>query len=347
MALQRALVVVPGAGAPATAVGRSRLVERLTSAPPGSRVLLTDHPWPDVEVEAAICEAAGYELVDGAGRDPDALLALSASAAAILTNWAPVTAEHFARSPDLRVVGRLGVGVDNIDLAAAAAHDVVVTRVPDYCVEEVSDHTVALVLAWARGIPFFDRAMRAGRFDPGALALRRVRDLEVGIWGTGRNGMATARKLAALGCSVRTDDRDPSRAAPFRAIPVGDLVADVDVLSVHLPLTEETRGVLGARLFTRMRPGSLVVNTGRGQLVDVDALVAALDAGRPGAAALDVVPGEPRVPAALVGRDDVCLTPHVAFSSVTSIAEVRRRATQDVVRVLRGETPLEPYPLAR
>lgn len=94
-----------------------------------------------------------------------------------------------------------------------------------------------------------------------------------------------------------------------------------------------------------MRPGLLAVITGRGQLVDVDALVAALDAGRPGAAALDVVPGEPRVPAALLGRDDVCLTPHVAFSSAASIAEVRRRAAQDVVRVLRGELPVDPYPL--
>lgn len=338
MAVQRTLVVPAAPGAPAPPV------DPLTPAPPGSVVLITDHPWPDVDIESAICEAAGYELVDGASRgESDDLLELGASAAGILTNWAPVTAELIANSPQLRVVGRLGVGVDNIDLAAAAARGVVVTRVPDYCVEEVSDHAVALVLAWARGIPFFDRAVRAGRFEPGALALRRVRDLEVGIWGTGRNGMATARKLAALGCTVRTDDRNPARSAPFPALPVAALVESADVLSVHLPLTEETRGILDARLLSHMRPGSLLVNTGRGHLVDVDALVAALDAGRPGAAALDVVPGEPEVPAVLLGRDDVCLTPHVAFSSVASIAEVRRRATEDVVRVLRGERPLDPY----
>ncbi len=307
--------------------------------------MITDHPWRGTDVEAAICTAAGYELVDAApGDDPAALEALASDsdAVGILTNWAPVTAALIEACPRLRVVSRLGVGVDNIDVAAAAAHGVVVTRVPDYCVEEVSDHAVAMVLAWARGITFFDREVRAGRFDPGARALRRVRDLVVGIWGAGRNGTATGRKLAAFGCSVLVDDHH-GRAGPFEAVALDELIGRSDVVSVHLPLNDETRGIVDAGVLSRMRPGSLLVNTGRGRLVDVDALVAALDAGRPGAAALDVLPEEPHVPPGLTGRDDVLITPHVAFSSVESVAEVRRRATEDLVRVLNGEQPRDPY----
>ncbi len=321
------------------------LAARRGPAPPGSHVVITDHPWPGTDVEAEICAAAGYELLDASpGDDPVALRMLAESAVGILTNWAPVTAELIEGCRDLRVVSRLGVGVDNIDLVSAAAHGVVVTRVPDYCVEEVSDHVVAMVLAWARGITFFDREIRAGHFDPGARDLHRVRDLVVGIWGTGRNGMATARKLSAFGCTVLIDDRHPDRAGPHTAVPVDELLGRSNVVSLHLPLTAETRGIVDAQVLARMRPGSLLVNTGRGRLVDVDALAAALDSSRPGAAALDVLPDEPHVPPSLAARDDVLVTPHVAFASVESVAEVRRRAAEDLVRVLRGETPLDPYP---
>lgn len=314
-------------------------------APAGSRVLLTDHPWPDAVVESAICASAGYELVDASpGQDPAAIRELAAGAVGILTNWVPVTAALIEDTLSLRVVSRLGVGVDNIDVAAATAHGVVVTRVPDYCVEEVSDHAVALVFAWARQVPFFDREVRAGRWEPGARTLRRVRDLVVGVWGTGRNGLATARKMASVGCTVLVDDRHPELAGCHRAVPVGELLERSDVVTLHLPLTPETDGIVGPAMLARMREGSLLVNTGRGRLVDAHALAAALDTGRPSAAALDVLPSEPAVPAVLAGRDDVILTPHVAFSSVQAVAEVRRRATEDLVRVLRGGRPLDPYP---
>jgi D-3-phosphoglycerate dehydrogenase len=318
---------------------------RLGPAPRGSRVVITDHPWPGTDVEAGICAAGGFVLVDASpGQDPLAVRDAARDAVGILTNWAPVRSDLMASSPQLRVVTRLGVGVDNIDVAAAADLGVVVTRVPDYCVEEVSDHAVAMVLEWARGITFFDRQVRAGRFDPGARALRRVRDRVIGIWGAGRNGMAAARKFAGLGCTVLVDDRHPERVAPFEPVRVAELLERSDVVSIHLPLTQETVDIVDARVLSAMRPGSLLVNTGRGRLVDVDALVAALDTGRPGAAALDVLPDEPHIPQALSGRDDVLITPHVAFSSIESVAEVRRRATEDLVRVLLGEAPLDPYP---
>lgn len=311
----------------------------------GWRVLLTDHPWPDTEIETAVLGAAGAELVDGApGDDAGELLRLGADVDAIVTCWAQVPRALIEASPRLRVVSRLGVGVDNIDVQAAAERGVAVTRVPDYCVEEVSDHVVALVLDWSRGVSRHDRAVRAGTWDPGAVPLHRVRDLVVGVWGSGRIGTAAAHKLAALGCTVLVDDRRPDPALGFEQVPAEELLARSDVVTVHVPLVEATRGMVDADALARMRPGSLLVNTSRGAVVDVDALAAALDVGRPGAAALDVLPDEPHVPPALAGREEVVLTPHVAFSSVQSVRELRRRAVEDAVRVLRGEPARDPYP---
>jgi D-3-phosphoglycerate dehydrogenase len=217
-----------------------------------------------------------------------------------------------------------------------------VTRVPDYCIEEVSDHVAALVLAWARGIPFFDRSIRAGRWEPGALPLRRVRDLVIGVWGTGHIGRRTAEKMSAFGCAVLLDDRHPAPPGGPVAVAVDELLERSDVVSIHLPLNDATRHIVDTPVLAAMRSGSLFVNTGRGGLVDTDALVDALDAGQPGAAALDVLPNEPHVPVALTGPGDVLLTPHVAFSSVQSVLELRRHTPEDLVRVLRGKQPHHP-----
>jgi len=314
------------------------------SAQPG-RVLLTDHPWQGVEVEAGICFDAGLELVEAPpGADLDHLIALGSDVVGILTCWSSVPGELIRASPRLKVVSRLGVGVDNIDVDAAAERGVTVTRVPDYCVEEVSDHVVALVFSWARGVTYFDRAVRGGRWEPGALPLRRVRDLVIGVWGSGLIGTRTAEKFSALGCVVLMDDRHPQRTGPYTVVSRDELLCGSDVLTLHLPMNEQNRGLVGSEVLSRMRVGSLLVNTSRGGLVDSDALAAALVTGRPSAAALDVLPEEPKVPASLANRENVVITPHVAFSSVQSVLELRARAAQDLVRVLRGEPAQHPYP---
>jgi D-3-phosphoglycerate dehydrogenase / 2-oxoglutarate reductase len=316
------------------------------SAEVRGRVLLTDHPWPGTEIEASLCAAAGFELVEAPpGASEAQLVALARDVVGIITCWAPVTEAVVMASPDLLVVSRLGVGVDNIDVAAVVRRGGIVTRVPDYCVEEVSDHVVGLVHAWARGIFHFDRTVRAGEWQGSGVALHRVRDLTIGIWGTGNIGVRTAHKLSVLGCHVVLDDRHPERAAHFESVPVPQLLAESDVVSLHVPLTDATRDLVDASVLAQMRQGSLLVNTSRGGLVDVDALVAALDAGRPGAAALDVLPEEPRIPPGLEGRHDVLITPHVAFSSAQSVRELRQRTTEDLLRVLQGQPPLHPYAL--
>ncbi len=309
-------------------------------------VLLTDYAWPDDTVERGILESAGLRLVSGPA-EPSPAAAVEALArdhgpAAILTCWAPVSAAAIAAAPGLRIVARLGVGLDNIAVEAATARGVWVTNVPDYCVEEVSDHAVGFVLAWTRGIVPFDREVRAGRWNPAGARLRRLAALTCGIIGFGRIGHATARKLAAFGCRLLA--HDPYRSGESAGVPCVDLdslLNQSDVVIVHAPLTATTRHLIDRRRLAAMRPGSLLVNVSRGGVVDTDAVVEALNDGTLSGAALDVLEGEPEVPAALRAHPGATLTPHVAFSSDVALLELRRRAAEEVVRVLGGQAPLQ------
>ena len=238
---------------------------------------------------------------------------------------------------------RLGVGLDNIAVDAATARGAWVANVPDYCVEEVSDHAVALAFAWFRGIALFDRAVKAGAWDPSGARLRRGATLTAGILGLGRIGRCTARKLAALGMTVLGHDIAAApEDVPARMVGLDELAADSDVIVVHLPLTDDTHHLVDAAFLARLRPGAFLVNVSRGPVVDNDALIAALEGGRLAGAGLDVVEGEPSPPAALVARPDVIATPHVAFSSDASLAELRQRGAEEVVRVLAGGVPENP-----
>ena len=313
-----------------------------------SLVLLTDRAWPDDAIERAIIEGAGFTLASGppiAGTATEIEALVQAhEPSAIMTCWAPVSATAIAGPRDLKVIARLGVGLDNIDVTAATARGAFVTNVPDYCVEEVSDHAVGMLLAWARGLVSFDRSVKSGAWAPASARLHRVRDLTVGIFGLGRIGSLTARKLAAFGVRLIAHNRGPLPRldVAVEAVTFEALLDQSDVVIIHAPLTEETRHRFGSHTFARMKFGALLINLSRGPIVDNAALNEALDSGRLGGAALDVVDGEPTPPADIVARPDVIVTPHIGFSSSASLAELRRRAAEDVVRVLRGEAPLHP-----
>jgi len=314
----------------------------MTSRP---TVLLTDYAWPDDAIEAGVIEGAGFRLVTGpakaASADEIAALAGEHQPAGIMTNWAPVSAAAIAASRPLRVVTRLGVGLDNIAVDEATRRGVWVTNVPDYCIEEVSDHAVGMLLAWARGIVQFDGEVRAGRWEPASARLRRVRDLTCGIIGLGRTGRRTAEKLAGFGVRLLGHARDASTVVDgIETTALEDLLRRSDVVIVHVPLTAQTRHLLGRERLELMKPGAFLINVSRGAVLDTRALGDALDGGRLAGAALDVLEDEPHVPAALL-RPNVILTPHIAFSSDASLRDLRRKASEEVVRVLRGEPPRE------
>ena len=310
-------------------------------------VLLTDYAWPDDRIERNIVEAAGMRLVSGPAKpltaDGIEALAREHQPSAILTCWAPVSAAAIAAAPELQIVARLGVGLDNIAVDAASARGIWVTNVPDYCVEEVSDHAVGFALAWTRGLVRFDREGRAGQWDPATARLRRLAELTCGIVGFGRIGRATARKLGAFACRLLAHDPYLSADAEgAQSVELDTLFSQSDIVIVHAPLTETTRHLVNRERLALMPHGGLLINVSRGGVVDTDAVIEALGSGRLSGAALDVLESEPHVPDALRSHPGAMLTPHVAFSSDASLVELRRRAAGEVVRVLQGVAPQQP-----
>ncbi|UZX03063.1 C-terminal binding protein [Arthrobacter sp. CDRTa11] len=305
-------------------------------------VLLTDRAWPDDSIERGIIEDAGFRLVAGPA-DPAPVEAIDALIAehqpsAILTCWATVSAEAIASSAPLRVVARMGVGLDNIAVPAATDRGVQVTNVPDYCVEEVSDHAVGLALAWTRGLVAADREVRAGRWNPAGARLRRLSNLTCGVVGYGRIGRATAAKLKALGARVViSDPHPPADTGGSEVMALDGLLAASDIVVLHAPLVPQTHHLIGARELALLPQDAFLINVSRGGLVDTAALLAALQSGKLGGAGLDVLEEEPTVPAGLLAHPGVIVTPHIAFASDASVIDLRRSAAEEVVRVLRGE----------
>lgn len=311
-----------------------------------ANVVQTDFAWPDDSIERAVIEAAGHQLITGPSAPASAALIEELVAAhdpvAIMACWAPVSAKAVQSPSDLKVVQRIGVGLDNIDVEAATARGAWVANVPDYCVSEVSDHAIAMLLAWARGIVTFDRAVKLGRWNPADARLRRVSDLVIGIVGYGPIAQSTAAKLASFACEVLVYRPSAKPVKHGRLVDFDTLLATSDVVILHAPYTPTTHHLIDDASFGRMKRGAFVINASRGALVDSEALISALESGQISGAGLDVVEGEPAPPSELVGRTDVIVTPHIAFSSEASLVELRRRAAEEVVRVLAGEMPHNP-----
>ncbi len=316
-----------------------------------TRLLLTDRErFPFDNGDRAAIAAAGATLVEVDGHDPDAIAAAGGDAAAVFVYHAKLTAELIARLPELRVIARCGSGYDNVDVAAARARGVEVVYVPDYGVDDVADHTLALLLAVARRVPASDRALRDGRWLSYAQlgTMRRLRGSVLGLLGGGRIARAVGVRAAAFGMTLVVHDPGVGddvldALGARRAASLDALLTGADVLSLHLPLTPATRGLIGAAELARMRPGALLVNTSRGEIVDEAALAAALADGRLAGAGLDVFEVEPLPPdSPLIGMESAVVTPHSAAFSEQALAEVRSRALADVLRVLAGQPPRDP-----
>jgi phosphoglycerate dehydrogenase-like enzyme len=309
------------------------------------RVLYADHDYPDVELERKLFSAAGIELFSAQCRTEEDVVAAATGCVAILSQYAPVGERVLATLPRLGLVSRIGAGYDNIDTAACERHGVWVANSPDYGIGEVATHALALCLALVRNIVGYHRDIRAGRWHYLSSGhLRRVGDMTLGLVGLGRIG----KRMAHVSRNVfkRVVAFDPYLidgdfpAYVERAPDLGSLFATADVVSIHAPLTAETRGMIDAAVLAKMRPGSYLVNTARGAIVTVADLPAALDSGILAGAALDVLPVEP-IPAGdpLLGHPKVILTPHAAFFSAQAEVELRSKAAQNIVTWLETGRP--------
>ncbi len=311
-------------------------------------VAVTDHVFPNLDVERELLEAAGHELrFTGNAKTPDEVREAARDADGVLNCYAPLPAEVIRDLSACRVIARYGIGLDTIDLAEANARGILVTNVPDYCTDEVSDHALALILSLARGVAHLDRTVRAGRWDPTEAApLHRLRGRTLGLVGFGRIARALAAKAAAIGLRVVATDPyladDAVRSGGAEPRSLDALLREADIVSIHAPLTDASRHLIGADELARMKPGAFLVNTSRGPLVDATALRAALDRGALGGVGLDVLETEPPDPGdPLLERPEVVVTPHAAFYSEESLAELQRKAAEQVVAALRGDVP--PY----
>jgi D-3-phosphoglycerate dehydrogenase len=277
-------------------------------------------------------------------QDADHLAALATEndVDAILTCWAKVPAQVIDAAPRCRMVARMGIGLDNIDVAHCTRRGVLVTNVPDYCLAEVSEHALALILACGRKVALFHQQTKQGHYDLQAgLPLRRIAGQTLGIVGLGAIGRELARRAQGIGLHVvatRRSRQEPPPGVVWRTLP--ELLSQSDYVSLHVPLNEETRGLIGAAELHRMKPTAFLINTARGGLIDHRALAAALAEGRIAGAALDVQEVEPPDLAQPPYSDPrVIVTPHAAFMSEESLHELRVRAVRQVACVLMGQTP--------
>jgi D-3-phosphoglycerate dehydrogenase / 2-oxoglutarate reductase len=309
------------------------------------RVLLTDYAWPDLDIERSILKDAGAELVVGEKKDPESLAQLAAGCDAIMTNWANVPESVIAASPRCKIIARLGIGLDNIDVAAATRRGIVVTNVPDYCVIEVAEHALALLLSLSRKVAFYHHETKSGRYNLQAgPTLRRIEGQTLGIIGLGNIGRRLAEKAVALRLHVLTTGRTKK---DHKELPPGvmwcerdELLEKSDYVSLHLPLTPETRNMIGAPQLERMKPGAYIINTARGGLIDNAALSAALKSGRIAGAALDVQdPEPPDLSQPPFDDPRVIVTPHAAFVSAESLENLRSRTARQVATRLQGGVP--------
>jgi len=307
------------------------------------RVLYTDQDYPDVELEQTLFDAAGIELAVANHQTEDAIIEAGRDFDAFLIQYAPITERVVSALPRLGLVSRIGAGFDTVDTAACARHGVWVANSPDYGVGEVATHALSLALALVRNIVGYHRDILAGQWHYlSSGSLRRVSDMTLGIVGLGRIGkrMAHVSRNAfkrVIACDPYLIDGDfPAYVERFD---LTALFAQSDVVSLHVPLNDDTNGMVDGALLGCMRPGSYLVNTARGSVVNIDGLLSALDSGILAGAGLDVLPVEPVADGRLRSHPKVILTPHAAFFSAQSAVDLRRKAAQNVVSWVKTGRP--------
>jgi D-3-phosphoglycerate dehydrogenase len=338
-----------GTAQPQGGTGSTAQPQGGTAATGRPLVLITDCDHPEMDIERNIFAAAGLDVRHASCRTEDDVVAAGADAVALLVQYAPVGARALAQLPHCQVIGRYGTGLDPIDVPAARARGMDIVFVPDYAIQEVSDHAIALALALCRRIVSYANAVRSGQWNmrEGG-TLRRLSALRVGVVGLGRIGQEVARKAAALNFEVVGYDVITPAGCAVPVLSLDELLATSDIITLHLPLSAETHHLIDAARLALMRPTAVLINTSRGGIVDQVALGKAIADGRLAGAGLDVLEFEPPDPAdSLLSDERVIITPHVAFYSEESLAELKGRAASGIVDVLARRGVLGAGPAGR
>jgi len=314
----------------------------------GPVIAVTDTVFPSLDPARAALARLNPTYRMSKSVNAEDIVAVAKDADAVLVTYAKLTRDVLMQLTRCRAIGRFGLGVDNIDLPTAKEKGIAVNYVPDYCIREVSDHAMALLLALIRKIPLSNKLVQSGRWEmPAVVPIRRIEGTVLGLIGFGHIPRLVAPKAQAFGMKVIAYDPfakpDAFKAASVESVDLDTLLKTSDYVSVHAPLLQATRGMLNAAAFGKMKKGTYIVNTARGPLIDEPALVAALDSGQVGGAGLDVVAAEPLAKdSPLLDRDNVIISPHTAFYSIEALNELQTKCATDVARVLSGEKAVYP-----
>jgi len=314
----------------------------------GPVIAVTDSVFPSLDPAKAALARLNPTYRMSKSVNAEDIVAVAKDADAVLVTYAKLTREVLTQFIRCKAIGRFGLGVDNIDLVAAKEKGIAVNYVPDYCIREVSDHAMALLLALIRKIPLSNKLVQSGRWEmPAVVPIRRVEGTVLGLIGFGHIPRLVAPKAQAFGIKVMAYDpyakADVFKAAGVESVDLDTLLQSSDYVSVHAPLVPATRGMMNSAAFAKMKMGAYIVNTARGPLIDEAALIAALDSGRIGGVGLDVVAAEPLAKdSPLLGRDNVIISPHTAFYSIEALNELQTKCAADVARVLSGEKAVYP-----
>lgn len=308
------------------------------------KVIVTDFSFPNLDIEEAILQPTGAEFASGQCKTRELLLPFVADADVIITQFAPITAEVIAGMTKAKAIIRYGIGVDNVDLAAAKAKGIAVANVPDYCIDEVADQTLAFILGLTRQVVANCVKLQGGKWGLATPIdqMCALRDRTVGVVGFGRIGREVVARLRAFKCRVIVfDPMVPASEFEAAGAVAGDLATvleQTDIVTLHCPSNAQTRGMINRESLSRMRKGALLINVARGDLVDPAALIEALDSGQLGGAALDVFNPEP-IPAghAILNRSHVIVASHIASVSVPAVRKLRETVAQQAALALRGE----------
>ena len=314
----------------------------------GPLVVVTDSPFPSLDPAKKALEEANAEVVQAPSSSEEDIIKAAENADAILVTYAKLNENILRRLKNCKAIGRFGIGVDNIDLKVAGELGISVNYVPDYCLDEVSDQAMAMIISMARKIPQSNKLVQSGRWEmPAVVPMYRLRGKTVGLIGFGNIPRLMTPKAQAFGFNVIAADpyapKELFEKYGVENVSMDELYEKSDFISVHAPLLPETKGLVNKDAFKKMKDTAIIVNTARGPLINEKDLIEALDKNEIGGAGLDVVETEPLPEnSPLIGRDNVILAPHTAFYSVEALEELQTKAASDVARVLNGEEPVYP-----